>query len=268
MYTDTINQLQQLMNILRESQKVSEPTVDITMFIPALPRLENAQTINPQVPALFIYLINIFSKAVVSQFINEAGVSPKAADPIGITASHIFSHGDFRWHGISMVGILFAKMHVVCPVLFGINGDESTLEGKTRIGWSQADKDSKSPTWISSQSHYERMTGLGAGFASLALRNYEKTKLINPIPNEIYWESFVNIINLQAPHITQTHYVVLKAMLETQVPRYLEFWGDTGRQALRVALIDFPTRMQPQSVAAKALAALADVLRRDNILAL
>lgn len=253
------NQLSQLMAIFREAVQVPEPKVDIRMFLAARP-----QQADTQAPALLLYLLNILAKAVISQFIDEGGVSPKSADPVGIVASHIFSIVEFRWHGLSLIDILIAKMHVVCPVIWGIYGDESTAEGKLRIGWWQEDKDTASPTWVSSQEHNQRMTGLGAGFAALAMRNYEKAKLDNPYPNIHYWKALVAIINVPPAEITQTHFVVLKAMIENYEPRFLEFYGDAALAVLRIALVDFPRRGQQQSVAAKALAGLADVLKRTK----
>ena len=108
------------------------------------------------------------------------------------------------------------------------------------------------------------MTGLGAGFAALAMRNYEKAKLDNPYPNIHYWKALVAIINVPPAEITQTHFVVLKAMIENYEPRFLEFYGDAALAVLRIALVDFPRRGQQQSVAAKALAGLADVLKRTK----
>lgn len=105
------------------------------------------------------------------------------------------------------------------------------------------------------------MTGLGAGFAALAMRNYEKAKLDNPYPNVHYWKALAAIINVPPAEITQTHFVVLKAMIENYETRFLEFYGDAALAVLRVALLEFPSRGQQQSVAAKALAGLADVFR-------
>lgn len=251
------NQLSQLMAIFREAAQVLEPKVDVSMFLASRP-----QQADTQAPALLLYLLNILAKAVISQFIDEGGVSPKAADPVGIVASHIFAISEFRWNGSSLIDILIAKMHVVCPVIWGIYGDESTKEGKLRLGWWQEDKDSKTPTWVSSQEHNQRMTGLGAGFAALAMRNYEKAKLDNPYPNVHYWQALAAIINVPAAEITQTHFIVLKAMIENYETRFLEFYGDAAIAALRIALLEFPRRGEHQhSVAAKALAGLADVLR-------
>lgn len=247
------------MAVFREAVQVQEPRVDVSLFLASRP-----QQADTQAPALLLYLLNILAKAVISQFIDEGGVSPKSADPVGIVASHIFSIGEFRWNGLSLIDILIAKMHVVCPVIWGIYGDQSTKEGKLRIGWWQDDKNTGSPTWVSEQEHNQRMTGLGAGFAALAMRNYEKAKLDNPYPNVHYWKALAAILNVPAAEITDTHFVVLKAMIENYEPRFLEFYGDSALAVLRIALFDFPRKGRQQSVAAKALAGLADVLKRTK----
>lgn len=229
------------------------------MFLASRPEFTN-----PNGPAFLFYFLNIFAKAVICQFIDEAGVSPKAADAVGIVASHIFAFADFRWEGVSMIDILIAKMHVVCPVIWGIYGDESTTEGKNRIGWWQEEKNTQSPTWVSSQEHNQRMTGLGAGFAAISLRNYEKARLDNPYPSMHYWKAISTITNVPPQLVTQTHFIVLKALIESYEQKFLEFYGNAALAALRVALVDFPQRSNHQSVAAKALVGLADVLRRDS----
>lgn len=215
--------------------------------------------------ALLLYQLNIFSKAIISQFIDEAGVSPKAADPVGIIASHIFALNDFKWNGTSMIDVLLAKFHVVCPVLWGIYGDEKSTEGRTRLGWW---REEQGGPWVSDQRHSERMTGLGAGYAALSLRNYEKARLENPLPNWNYWRSMAAIVNVPSREATQTHFIVLKAMVENYETRFLEFYGDAALAALRKALIEFPRDVLDKSVAAKAVAVLPDVLRRDNKLTL
>ena len=242
---------------------MAEPKVEITLFLANPPSSPPAQ--DTKAPALLIYLINIFAKAIVSQFIDEAGVSPKTADPVGVLASNVFALDDFRWQGLSLIDILISKMHVVCPVLWGIYGEESTTEGKTRLGWWREEKDGP---WVSEQRHQERMTGLGAGFASLALRKYEKARAENPYPNIKYWQSFAAIINVPQQMITTTHFVVLKAMIEGSELKFLELFGNAGLAALRTALVEYPTKTAQPSVAAKALAGLADVLKRDKKLCL
>lgn len=196
---------------------------------------------------------------------DEAGISPRIADPIGTIASHIFSLAEFHWEGMSLIDILIAKMHVVCPILWGIYGDETTAQGKARIGWWREEKNGP---WISEHRHKERMTGLGAGFAALALRNYEKARMENPYPNTKYWQSLSYIINTPPTEVTTTHFVILKAMIEHYESKFLDIFGDAAVFALRKALVDFPERATRQGMAAKALSTLVEVLRKEKKLIL
>jgi len=235
------------------------PKIDITTYLASPP----PNVSDTGVPALFLYEMNILAKAVIAQFIDEAGVSPKTADPVGIIASHIFTMPAFRWNDISLIDVLTAKLHVVCPLLFGIYGDETNNPGKARIGWW---REAGGGPWVSEQRHRERMTGLGAGFAALSARNYSKTELRNPFPNYKYWQSFSYILNTPAQDITQTHFVVLKAMIEYNETRMLELFGSAAIVLLRQALVEFPKRNPAleRSVGAVSLGGLADVLKKDK----
>lgn len=248
------------MDTLKKAATIKQPSIDVALYL-ATPPFQAADT---QVSALLIYLLNIFAKTIVSQFIDEAGVKPQLADPVGIIASHIFAVEVFRWKDVSLIDILLAKYHVVCPVLFGIYGDERTTQGKQRLGWSREDG---SGPFIPEQRHFERMTGLGAGYAAISLRNYEKAKARNPFPDYHYWQALARITKIPSDQITQTHFVVLKGMIQGYETKFLQFFGDAAVAALRIALIELPKR-SPSSVAAKALAGLVDVLKRDQKLTL
>lgn len=176
----------------------------------------------------------------------------------------MFAAESFRWQGHTLIDILVAKLHVVCPIIFGIYGDEKTKQGRERLGWW---KDPDNGNFVSEQRHFERMTGLGAGFASLSLRNFEKAKAINPYPDYNYWKALARITNVPPNQITQTHLVVLKGMIENFESKLLQFYGDMAIAALKHALIELPKR-SPPSVAAKALAGLVDVLKRQQKLTL
>ena len=244
---------------LKQAASYGGPSVNVTMYLVSPP----TDVSDTSAPALLLYELNIFAKAVIAQFIDEAGVSPKTADPVGIIASHIFTMPAFRWNDTSLIDILVAKLHVVCPVLFGVYGDETTNEGKRRIGWW---READGGPWVSEQRHRERMTGLGAGFAALSTRNYAKTELKNPFPNYKYWQSLSYIMNTPQNNVTETHLVVLKAMIENNESRILEIFGSSGKVVLRQALVEFPKRNPrlERSVAAVALGGLVDVLRKDK----
>ena len=251
--------LQTTIETLKKAATLTEPQVDITMFLASPPQVDDRNG-----PALLVYLLNIFAKAMIAQFINEVGVKPHIADNLGTVASHIFALDNFRWKGISLIDILIAKFHVVCPVLFGIYGNERTLEGKQRLGWW---REEGGGAFVPEQRHFERMTGLGAGFAGISLKNYEKARPQNPYPDTHYWTSLARITNVPPQEITQTHFIVLKGMIENFESKFLHFFGDAAIAALRLGLIELPRR-SPPSVAAKSLAGLVDVLKRDKKLVL
>lgn len=253
-------QLASILSTLRNAMSMSDPKVDITLFLASPP----PQASDRDVPALLAYLLNIFAKAIIAQLIDEAGVKPKAADPVGIVATHIFAMDHFRWNGTFLIDILLAKLHVVCPVLFGIYGSERTEEGKARLGWWREEPNGP---FITEQRHNERMTGLGAGFAALSLRNFEKSRWANPYPENNYWQAMAAITNVPPNELTQTHFVVLKAMIENYETKFVSFFGDAAIAALRHALVELPGRSLP-SVAVKALAGLVDVLKKDKKLTL
>ena len=256
---DTPLKLQTTIDILKKAATLTEPQVDITMFLANPPQVDDRNG-----PALLVYLLNVFAKAMVAQFINEAGVKPLIADNLGTVASHIFALDNFRWKSASLIDVLIAKFHVVCPILFGIYGDERTLEGKKRLGWW---REEDGGAFVPEQRHFERMIGLGAGFAGISLKNYEKARAQNAFPDRHYWTSFARIANVPPQEITQTHFVVLKAMIENFETKFLHFFGDAAIAALRLALIELPRR-SPASVAAKSLAGLVDILKRDKKLTL
>ena len=138
-------------------------------------------------PMLPIYLLNILAKAGISQLCTEAGANPKTADPVGIILVTIFSDPLFLWRKNTFFDILLAKFRVVCPVLFGVRGNDKTDQGRARLGWKKADNG-----WISEQEHNDRMVGLGAGFAAVSLRKFPKSR-VNPCPPNIYWLALASI---------------------------------------------------------------------------
>ncbi|KAL8793516.1 MAG: hypothetical protein Q9195_003889 [Heterodermia aff. obscurata] len=250
------SQLSNILEALRRAIQLPSPKVDVSLFLSTAP--SNTPDGN-QVSALLIYLLNIFAKAVISQFLAEASLDPKQADPIGTIASHIFATKDFLWNEVSLIDILLAKFHLVCPVLFGIWGSEATKEGKIKLGWW---REVKNGPFVTDQSHNDRMCGLGAGFAALSLRNYEKSKLTNPYPATHYWRSLSYIVNVPPSERTGTHCVVLKAMIENFEEKFLTFFGDAALIALRYSVLEYPqglTGMGP-----RALSGLVDTMRRDK----
>ena len=243
--------------------RISSPTVDARKFLVS-PTVVTRNGTDSQISGLVLYLLNIFAKSIIAQFIDEASVSPKSADPVGVAAVSIFADRAYQWRQVSFIDILIAKFHFVCPILFGIYGSDRTEAGRQRLGWGRTEPGGP---WVNDQRHSERMTGLGSGFASLSLRDFSKSKNQNPFPTSNYWRSLAYIVNTPPEEALQTHFLVLKAMVENYVPRFIGFYGHAAKIALRKALVEFP-RSAPKSVAASAVSVLPEVLKRDYNLTL
>ena len=218
-----------------------------------------------QIPGLLIYYLNIFSKAVINQWASEGGAKIEAADPPGFVASYIFSIDDTKVQGHSFIDILLAKLHVVCPVPFGIYGSEKSDAGRARLGWEREmdGKTSRKTRWTAEQRHHDRMRGLGAGFAAISLRDFSRAPMPNPYPPVNYWQAMARIVNIPSRDITTSHLIVLKAMIETSVGAFAKFYKKAARVALRTALIDFPTRA-PDGPAKVGLTTLPEILSKNH----
>ena len=252
--------------MLDEAAKVSTPSIDITQYLVQNEQPPGATTHGP---GILLFLLNHFAKNIVQQFIAESAVDPETADVIGVLAVTVFARPQYLFNGQSLIDVLWAKYHKVCPVLFGISGSESTKAGRAKLGWHIEDG-----AFVRDQEHYARTTGLGTGFAAMSLRDFGKSKNRNPIPNRIYWESLARILNTPPQEVQSTHCVVLKAMIANSVPRILSTFGSAGLAALRQALIYFPNEKGPvdqngkKVPAAVALQAMPLLLQREQHLTL
>lgn len=173
----------------------------------------------------------------------------------------------FTYSGISMIDVLLAKYHAICPVLWGFYGNEATDVGKEAIGWWRERDDGR--RFIPPQTHEERMIGLGAGFAAISLRNFSKTTRKNPMPNTHFWRACANILNVPPGEVQDTHLLVLSALLRHSALRIVGFWGDVGLALLRAAVVEFPAGLGERKSAARAsVEILRDVFVRERCILL
>ncbi|KAI8633038.1 GLE1-domain-containing protein [Xylariaceae sp. FL1651] len=220
--------------------------------------MEGAVHNSTHLPSLFLYLLNIFAKTIINQFINECGAQPKAADPIGVIAAMVFSNKAHLWRGKTLIDILMAKFRVACPVLFGYRGSEKTEQGRLRLGWKR-----DGAGWTPEQQHIDKMKGLAVGYAAVSLRDFSKSPNTNPWPPSKYWTTLARIVNTPPSEISNTQCVVLRSMIETYEERFLHFYGSAAIAALRSALIDFPNKAETKTPGASGLQVLAQMLKRD-----
>ncbi len=250
-------QLSAIREIFRDALSYRDgPTVDARLyFVTPLPVASEAEA---QVSALVLFLMNSFAKLIFAQFIDEGGTG-REVDHVGLCAGQVLAQDELRVHGVPFTDLLLCKFHVFCPVLFGIYGDPRTEAGKRRVGWRW---DTIDEEWVDTKKHSERMTGLGAGFASIALRDFSKSKKYKTFyPNSNYWRALSNIVNTPPRDVTDTHYLVLKSLTERFAGKFIGFYGHAGIVALRKALLEFPRHKK--SVASDALGTVVEAIKRD-----
>ncbi|KAJ5450000.1 uncharacterized protein N7458_006449 [Penicillium daleae] len=248
---------------LEKAAKMTEPSIDIRKFI-AFPPDEIAQT-EQMVPAMLIYGLNMFSKALISALITEASINPGHAEPLGIVAAQIFSFEGFMFKGIHMGDILLAKYRVLCPALWGSTGNDKTESGRQALGWW---REEAGGPFVSEQTHMDRMTALGAGYAALTLRNFGKAKRTNPFPNRMFWTSLQKLLSVPPAQIKDTQISLLHAMLQNSSERILAFFGQIGLALMRRAIIELPAALPRQTMSVNQLKLLKETYARDRNLLL
>jgi nucleoporin GLE1 len=267
-------------------REIPSPPVPVNDYIlPQFNLLDNNQT---TIPSLLLYLLSIFSKTVINAFVGECAVNPKAAEPIGTLVAQIFSMTELQFQRnvpppatnngnqppttVSLISVLMSKFHVVAPILFGISGPESTSAGKLRIGWRTekiTDEGANSQrAFVTEQRQYDRLTGLGVGYASIALRNFSKAKAKNPWPPTNFWSSLAHVVNTPVSEVQISHLILLKSMLEhNAIDRFVLFFGAAGVAALKQAVVEFP-RALPKELrdkpVTKALVLSVDAWKKEK----
>lgn len=266
--------------LLEATNNIPSPPVNLTPYIYIDSKLP-ATEIEASIPSLLLYLLSMLTKAVIAAFTSECAVNPKAAEPIGTLVAQIFASADLHVQlnpsdpnsTTSLISVLIAKLHVTCPVLFGITGDESTSAGRQALGWRRefANNDASQKSHVQETMHYSRLVGLSAGFAAISLRNFAKTRLQNPYPPKHFWTSLANIVNTPPAQVQNSHLIVLKNMLEGGVERFLLFYGNVGVAALREALVILPQKLRAQGKAkimegsaGRGLVLLVDTLEKEK----
>ena len=204
-------------------------------------------------PAPFVYLLNLVAKNALNQFCSDNVV---VVDAVAILVATVFSKTEFLFNGTtSLLDILLAKYHMVCPVLFGIYGDERTHEGRVRVGWQLVDD-----SFIGPEHHKVRMTGLAIGYGCLSLRDFSKSKMKNLFPPTNYWRALSYFANTPPAQLQPTHFIVLKALVDTHVEKFLKYYGQAGIVALRRVLVELP-KNAPKSAAKETVAVLPHTLQ-------
>ncbi|KAI1616150.1 hypothetical protein EDD36DRAFT_124847 [Exophiala viscosa] len=256
--------------------EVPSPPVSVSDYLPAHLSLQDGG--ETTIPSLVLYLLSMFSKAIINAFVGECAVNSKAGEPIGTLVAQIFSMPELQFSrrvpagntqtSESLISILMCKFHASAPALFGVYGPETTSAGRRRIGWRLDEISDGKKGFVTENKHYDRQTGLGIGYASIALRNFSRTRFNNPWPPVHFWASLAHIVNTPPSEVQTTHLILLKSMLENNaVDRFVLFFGAAAIAALRQALVEFPRilpREMQEKPISKALALMIDAWKTEK----
>ncbi|KAK5282584.1 hypothetical protein LTR40_003075 [Exophiala xenobiotica] len=268
------------MTLHKALREIPSPPVPLNGFLP--PHLSLNDNGTTTIPSLVLYLLSIFSKAIINSFVGECAVNPKAAEPIGTLVAQIFSMPELQFprnvqavnalstrsQTESLISVLMSKFHASAPILFGIYGPEHTIAGKLRVGWRTDRISDDKKAFVTDDKHYDRQTGLGVGYASIALRNFSRAKISNPWPPTHFWSSLAHVVNTPPSEVQISHLILLKNMLENNaIDRFVLFFGAAGVAALRQAVVDFPRKLSKElqeKPIAKALALMVAAWKTDK----
>ncbi|KAK5947035.1 hypothetical protein PMZ80_001181 [Knufia obscura] len=239
-----------LTEFLQSPTPVVGTRVPVNDFLPTSLKLDDNNTTTITDRAAF--LLCTLTQTVVKIFTSYVHGAPERAEPVGTMLASVFAQPDLQFSRSdgttqSLFPIFLAKYHRVCPALFGITADQSTSAGKQKMGWAlnpAPDDDTPKTTFVTDQTHYDRMTGLAIGFSSFGLRNFSATANKNPYPSTHFWKSLAQIINLPPDQVQPSHLCVLRYMFgHGGIYRFLLFFGSVGVAVLREAFVEFPKRL-------------------------
>ncbi|KAH7095643.1 hypothetical protein FB567DRAFT_513046 [Paraphoma chrysanthemicola] len=216
------------------------PMIDIRPYLISheIPPLANEA--EAQYPAFLLYMWICFEKFVLKQFEKEAASTDgRTIQEIGLIAASLLADQRYMWKGIPLTDVLLAKLHRICPLLFGIRGTMNTAEGRVRLGWLPIDKNAPSE-----EQYGQRMRGLGAGYAALSLRSFNAKA--PAIPMSEYWRAIVSICNTPSEDLWPGHFAILYGLIRDYYKKFLTFYGAQARGVLRRATVDLPARAPPR----------------------
>lgn len=246
---------EELRKLLQQPAPEIGSRLPVNFFLPPSLQLDdNDETLITDQAAYFLAFL---AQQIVKIFTSYVHGAPERAEPIGVMLTSLFAQpeiqftrqGSTKAQKQSLFPIVIAKYHRVCPALFGVTSPQSTAAGKRKMGWAllPAEDDSQpKTTFVSDQTHYDRMTGLAIGYSSFALRNFAAVAntLSNPYPPIHFWKSLAQIINLPPDQVQPTHVCVLRYMFgHGGIGRFLLFFGSVGVAVLREAFVEFPNKL-------------------------
>lgn len=235
------------------------PTVDIRPFLVSQSIPPLADEAEAQYPAFLLYMWIMFEKFLLKQFEKEAANEDgRIIQELGLIAASLFADQRYMWKGISLIDVLLAKMHHICPILFGVRGNMNNTEGMKRLGWMPIDK--QPPT---GEIYMQRIRGLSAGYAAMSLRAF---KTVPALPMSDYWRVVVSVCNTPPNDLYPGHFAILNGLLRDFYKKFMSFYGIQAKAVLRRAIVDVPARAPPRCKdAAGTISVFQEQWKKENI---
>jgi nucleoporin GLE1 len=228
------------------------PMIDIRPFIISRHVQFNTEA-EAQYPAFLLYLWIQFGKFVVAQWKSEATSDGAILQEVGLLAASLYADKNYMVNGVAPVtDLLLAKLHRKCPMLFGISGNTTSKEGLIRLGLDKYEGGSQENEYA------ESIMGIGAGYASIHLRQYKST--VPAFDMADYWRAVVGIINTPSDALYPGHFLVLKGLLHDFVHKFLGYYGAPAKAVVRRAVTTFPARAPLTRYGVRAAAEVVSVL--------
>jgi nucleoporin GLE1 len=237
------------------------PMIDVREYIVShhIPQLANQA--EAQYPALLFYAWICFEKSIIQQWNQEAASEDHSIiQELGILAASLYQDKKYQWKGtVPMTDTLFAKLHRVCPMMFGISGNTTTKQGLARLG---LDKYGGSDNNLNA--YLQMATGVGAGFASVCLRQFNT---VPAVPMAEYWRAVASICNTPSDALYPGHLMCLRGLLRDFIKQFLFHYGAPAKAVVRRATRTLPARAPAERPGMKDAAgivrALPDKWKRD-----
>lgn len=209
------------------------PTIDLRPFLVSHQITNDADA---QYPQLLLYAWICFEKSLIRQWYNEASKEDgRIISQLSLIAASLYLDTKFMCKAeVPMTDTLLAKLHRICPILFGIRGDL----GANRAGLGL---DKIHPNEADMNRYSQLMTGVGAGYAALTHKKFPKKAPAIPISE--YWRTVVLMCNTPAEALYPAHFLVLQGLLRDNIRKFIVTYGVAAQAVLRRATVDLPNRV-------------------------
>jgi nucleoporin GLE1 len=209
------------------------PTIDIRPYLVSHQITNDADA---QYPQLLLYAWIIFEKELIKQWYTEASKEDgRIIAQLSLIAASLYLDTRYMCKGtILMIDTLLAKLHRICPMLFGIRGDART--DRAGLGL-----DKIHPNESDMNRYSQLMTAVGAGYAAITHKKFAQKPPAIPISE--YWRAVVSICNTPAESLYPGHFLTLQGLLRDNARKFLITYGVAAKAVLRRATFDLPNRV-------------------------